>query len=170
MPTVNIRELAADDCRPIAEAFALQGWHRPNTQYSRYLDEQRAGQRTVLVAFRDSDVAGYVTIVWQSAYPPFAERRIPEIVDFNVLIPYRRQGVGSVLMDHAERRIAQRSPIAGIGVGLTPDYGPAHILYTKRGYIPDGRGLMQAGRFLGHGAEAIVDDSLILHLTKPVRG
>jgi hypothetical protein len=69
-------------------------------------------------------------------------------------------------MDAAEHRIAVRSRIAGIGVGLTPDYGPAHILYVKRGYVPDGRGLVQNNQILTFGSLARVDDSLVLHLLK----
>jgi hypothetical protein len=69
-------------------------------------------------------------------------------------------------MDEAEGRIAQRSPKAGIGVGLTADYGPAHILYIKRGYIPDGRSLTKDGRPLGYGEQISVDDRLTLYFTK----
>ncbi len=170
MVTASIRPLVADDCPVISQAFTQQGWQRPVTQYHHYLDEQHAGARTVLVAFVDHDVAGYVTVVRHSPYRPFAEQRIPEIMDFNVLIKYRRQGIGTALMARAEQLIATQSAIAGIGVGLTPDYGAAHILYVKRGYIPDGRGLIQDGRILTHGAQAVVDDTLILHLTKQLPG
>ncbi len=33
----------------------------------------------------------------------------------------QRQGIGSRLLDGAARRIADRAPVAGIGVGLTSD-------------------------------------------------
>ncbi len=72
-------------------------------------------------------------------------------------------------MDQAERRIAERSPVAGIAVGLTADYGPAQVLYLKRGYLLDGRGLFQRGRWLQWGEQATVDDDLVLCLTKPIQ-
>lgn len=162
----TIRNLQASDIPPIAQAFAELGWNKPAAQYERYLDEQTAGDRDVMVAFVAGEFAGYVTIVWASTYPPFGEARIPEIVDFNVLPPFRRRGIGTKLMDEAEQRIAQRSPIAGIGVGMTADYGAAQLLYVLRGYVPDGRGLTSNNRHLQFGDVVTVDDGLALMFTK----
>jgi ribosomal protein S18 acetylase RimI-like enzyme len=169
-----IREISAGDAAVIAEAFRLQGWNKPESQYLCYLDEHRSGKRTVLVAEAGSDqpaleFAGYLTIIWDSEYPPFKAENIPEIVDFNVLIKFRRLGIGSALMDEAERLISMRSPVAGIGVGLPPDYGPAHILYIKRGYIPDGKGLYYEHHHLTYGESCTVNDDLTLMFTKRVR-
>ena len=161
-----LRELIAADCAVIADAFAAQGWNKPLSQYLAYLQESLTGKRQVLVAELAGRFAGYVTILWVSAYPPFAADRIPEIADFNVLIEARRRGIGTALLDAAEARIAARSDLAGIGVGLTADYGAAQILYVKRGYVPDGRGLHQHGRSLQYGDQARVDDDLVLYLTK----
>jgi ribosomal protein S18 acetylase RimI-like enzyme len=163
---IRLHDLAEQDCPVIAMAFTAQGWNKPLAQYRRYFQEQLTGQRDVIVAEVDGQFAGYVTIVWESNYPPFREANIPEVVDFNVLIAYRRHGVGTALMDEAERRIARQSPVAGIGVCLTPDYGPAQILYVRRGYIPDGRGIFQNGRHCRHGDQVTVDDDLALCLTK----
>jgi ribosomal protein S18 acetylase RimI-like enzyme len=110
--------------------------------------------------------AGYVTIRWQSDYAPFREQSIPEIADFNVLPPFRRRGIGTALMDEAERRISERSPMAGIGVGLYADYGAAQRMYVLRGYVPDGHGLSYRGRQVLGGEKVVVDDDLTLHLTK----
>lgn len=161
-----LRELVAADAPVIAAAFAAQGWEKPEAQYRRYFAEQAEGVRLVLVAEVEGAFTGYVTIVWHSHYPPFAAAGIPEIVDFNVLIPYQRRRIGTALMDEAERRIAARAPVAGIGVGMTADYGAAQVLYVKRGYLPDGRGLFQGGHHLRHGELAVVDDDLALYLTK----
>ncbi len=162
-----IRPLEARDVAPIAAAFAALGWDKPASQYERYLQDQKAGRRVVPAAFVDDAFAGYLTVVWESGYPPFREANIPEIQDLNVLPPLRRKGVGTRLMDAAERRIAARGfPIVGIGVGMTPDYGAAQRLYVQRGYVPDGRGLMSEDCFVQHGDVVRVDDGLILHLTK----
>lgn len=169
-----IREISSGDPPLIAEAFRLQGWHKPESQYQQYLEEHRSGKRTVLVAEtglapHEHEFAGYLTIVWESGYPPFAAEHIPEIVDFNVLIKFRRQGIGSALMDEAEKIISERSPFAGIGVGLPPDYGPTHILYVKRGYIPDGKGLFFDHHHLQYGETCIVNDDLALMFTKRLK-
>ena len=169
MGDLCIRLLMAGDIPAIAAAFAALGWHKPATQYERYVAEQRRGERVVPVAFQGGVFAGYVTIVWRSGYPPFQGPGIPEIVDFNVL-PHRRQrGIGSQLLDEAERRIAERSPVAGIGVGLYADYGAAQRLYVQRGYVPDGRGLVSHGRHVAGGETVIVDDGLALYFTKSLR-
>jgi GNAT superfamily N-acetyltransferase len=168
-PAFLIRDLRVADCETISRAFAEQGWDKPVSQYRRYLEESASGARDVLVAELHGGFAGYLTIDWQSGYPSFRATRIPEIVDFNVLMRFRRRGIGSMLMDEAERRVAARSAVVGIGVGLTPDYGAAHILYVKRGYVPDGLGVCSAGTALKWGEIARVDDNLNIYLTKPLR-
>lgn len=170
LPTpLTLRLLHAGDCDRIAAAFAHQGWDKPSAQYARYLHEQDDGAREVWVAEWEGQFAGYVTVVWASDYAPFREAGIPEIVDLNVLQHYQRQGIGSALILRAEKRIGKRSPIAGIGVGLTADYGPAQQLYTHLGYRPDGRGISQHGAPAGHGATVTVDDDLVLYMTRRVK-
>lgn len=165
MSAVVIRLLQPSDIPEISRAFQQIGWDKPANQYERYLDEQNRKLRDVYVAFKDEMFAGYLTICWTSTYPPFREAKIPEIVDFNVLPRFQRQGIGSALMDKAESEIAQVSSIAGIGVGLSPDYGSAQRLYVRRGYIPDGRG-MYKGHYIQHGEQVTVDDNLAIFFTK----
>jgi GNAT superfamily N-acetyltransferase len=90
-------------------------------------------------------------------------------VDFNVLPQYRRQSIGTALMDKAESEISKVSKIAGIGVGMDSDYGAAQRLYVLRGYIPDGRGLYSKGHFPKHGEQVTVDDDLALYFTKELK-
>lgn len=165
---LTIRALRHEDAAVIAAAFAAQGWNKPAAQYERYYAEQCAGERDVLVAEVDGVFVGYVTVVWRSHYQPFCEQAIPEIVDLNVLVAFQRRGIASALLDAAEVRIAARSPVAGIGVGMTADYGAAQMLYVRRGYVPDGQGLASNGRTLHYGDLAIVDDDLALYLTRTV--
>lgn len=164
----RIRLLRVDDILAIAAAFAALGWDKPPAHYRGYLAEQRHGEREVLVAWDGDMFVGYVTVVWNSGYAPFREAAIPEIADFNVLPRVRRQGIGSLLLDEAERRIAEQSHVAGIGVGMTADYGAAQRLYVKRGYLPDGRGIVARGRHVTWGESVVVDDDLVLYFTKTV--
>ena len=120
----------------------------------------------MILAEINGSFAGYLTIKWTSDYLPFRARGIPEIVDFNVLKKFQRKGIGTVLMDEAERRIKERSSFAGIGFGVYEDYGPAQILYVKRNYVPDGRGMMKDALPLKYGERVSVDDSLVLYLIK----
>lgn len=163
---LEIRPLQTQDIQPIADAFAQIGWNKPASQYTHYLAEQDAGMRAVLVALLKGDFAGYLTVVWRSGYAPFREASIPEIVDFNVLPRYRRRQIGTRLMEQAEALIALQSSIAGIGVGMYPDYGAAQRLYVLRGYVPDGRGLTYNAQTLHYGDQVTMDDSLALYFTK----
>lgn len=163
-----IRSLTENDTKCISAAFAAQGWDKPVALYQHYLQEQTDGSRAVFVAEYDGDFAGYVTLVWLSDYPTFRQHNIPEIVDLNVLKYYQRRHIASALLDAAEKRAAERSPVVGLGVGLTSDYGPAQRLYVGRGYIPDGSGAWSHGKVLQYGEHVAVDHSLILYLMRPL--
>ncbi len=167
---LQVRSLEDRDLGQMAEAFRILGWDKPRSQYERYLSEQREGRREVFVAFSDGAFAGYLTINWSPGYPPFREAGIPEIQDFNVLPRFRRARVGTRLMDEAELAVSKRSRVVGIGVGLSPDYGPAQRLYVLRGYVPDGRGLTSHGHPVSCGRAVPVDDGLALYLTKELTG
>lgn len=167
-PKIIIREMTEADCPVISSAFAAQGWDKPVSQYLRYWQESVESKRVNLLAKCDGQFSGYVTIVWESHYPPFRQAEIPEIVDFNVLLKFRRLHIGSALMDEAERRIALRSPLAGLGVCLHVDYGAAQVLYAKRGYLPDGRGVFCHGHYPQYGEQVTIDDDLALYLTRQV--
>jgi ribosomal protein S18 acetylase RimI-like enzyme len=158
MRDLAIRMLKSPHVAPISAAFSDLGWNKPLSQYEIYLSEQQEGISTVF--------AGYVTINWSPSYPPYRAGGIPEIQDLNVLPRFRRQGIGTNLMDQAEPKISERSCVAGIGVGMPPDYGAAQRLYVLRGYVPDGKGLTRYGRPVRQGDEIIVNDGLILYLTK----
>src|SRR5215216_688154 len=164
-----IRPLENKDIPRIAQAFQQLGWNKPASQYERYLAQQEVGVRDVYVAFVQGEFAGYLTICWESSYQPFFVKSIPEIVDFNVLPSFRRMGIGTQLMDKAEREIAKVGPIAGIGVGMTADYGAAQRLYILRGYIPDGLGLHWRDHHVQFGEEVKVDDDLGLYFTKELK-
>jgi GNAT superfamily N-acetyltransferase len=166
---IMIRELEEKDILPIAAAFASIGWNKPVSQYQRYLAEQSEDLRKVFIGFENDVFAGYLTVLWKSNYPLFAAKNIPEINDFNVLPEFRRKGIGTKLMDEAERLVSERSKIVGIGVGLDADYGAAQRLYIKRGYIPDGRGIVWQNRFPKYGEQVTVDDDLNLYFTKILR-
>ncbi|MDQ6421757.1 GNAT family N-acetyltransferase [Paenibacillus sp. LHD-117] len=163
---ITLRELNEQDAATVSNAFREQGWNKPIEQYVRYLDEQRGGRRVSIVAEADGDFAGYVNVIWNSHYPSFREQSIPEINDFNVLIKYRRLGIGTKLMDQAEAVIQERSNVAGIGVGLFSDYGHAQILYAKRGYVPDGKGIHIGDRYASYGDQITINDDVVLYLTK----
>lgn len=162
-----IRTLRTHDVDPLASAFA--NWPMPRALFETYARRVAEGQLDVLVAAVDSQPAGYLLIEPRSSYPPFAAAHIPEIADFNVLHGYRRHGVGTALMDEAERRVARFADVVGLGVGLYADYGTAQRMYVRRGYLPDGAGVVLHGVPVEPGAEITLDDDPVLMFTKQLR-
>lgn len=165
-----MRRLTAEDIGPITDAFAELGWAgKTPGLYRSYLAQQQAGERVVWVEHQDGEFAGYICVVADSDYPPFRQAGIPEIVDLNVLPRFRRRGIGAALLRAAERSAAEHSPVVGIGVGISPDYGSAFRLYVRHGYQPDGRGVAYGGVNVSPGAVIRVDDSAALYLTREIR-
>jgi GNAT superfamily N-acetyltransferase len=166
-----VRLLNAHDPVRLGTAFGALGWPgRTVARYERYLAEQQTGQRVVWVAQHDGATLGYVCVLWRSDYPPFRNAEIPEIVDFNVLPGYRRRGIGTALMDAAEACIAGHSRRAGLGCGLYADYGPALLLYLRRGYLPDARGVTYDRRTVAAGQSIRLDDGAALMMIKDLAG
>jgi len=169
MEDVQIRLMEEGDAEVLPAAFERGGSHKPAATFRRYLADAGVGTRTCLVAMTDGEPAGYVTLNRAPTYPGSAEAKIPEIQDLNVLPRFRRRGIASRLLDQAEAHAALISDFVGIGVGLHPGYNAAQRLYAKRGYIPDGRGVTYRDSYVDEGAQVVLDDDLVLHLTKRVR-
>ncbi|SDD16577.1 GNAT family N-acetyltransferase [Auraticoccus monumenti] len=166
MDGVRLRAMTVDDAAPLSEAFARIGWHKPVELYQRYLAETSTGVRVCVVAEVAGELAGYVTLLWTSDYPPFREAGVPEVCDLNVLPHLRRRGVGAALLGAVEDAAGRRGGTVGLGVGLHPGYGAAQRLYTARGYLPDGRGAVRDHRPVAEGATVPLDDDTCLMLTR----
>ena len=166
---LSIREMEAECAQMISSAFCAIGWNKPQSQYDRYYEKQKAKKRIVLVAFVNGELAGYGNVVWESDYPPFRSRGIPEISDLNVLPCFRRRGIATAIVDRAERTISERSDTVGIGFGLYEDYGAAQRMYVLRGYVPDGRGATYQHESVRGGQRICADDDLVVWLTKHLK-
>ncbi|WP_331831658.1 GNAT family N-acetyltransferase [Orientia tsutsugamushi] len=146
------------------------GWNKPASLFEGYLKEQEAGERIVWMAHVHEQFASYITLKLQSQYPSFKAQRIPEIMDLNVLPVYRKIGIGSLLLDTAEKEAVTRREIVGIGFGLYAGadggYGPAQRLYIKCGYIPDCKGVTYNYQPTKPGNSYPLDDDLVLCVTK----
>lgn len=158
--------LHQDDIASISEAFLRIDKSKTLQLFQTYYKKHETGELCVLVADINNAAIGYLTIYWASPYQPFCRDGIPEIKDVNILPDYRRKGYGNLLLDHAESIISKRSKYAGIGVGLYSDYGPAQRIYARRGYMPDGNGLMYNNEQVKPGRQVIVDDDLTIMLIK----
>jgi GNAT superfamily N-acetyltransferase len=163
---VKIQLLDAKTIPQITAVPSFLNFHAPAPYFEKLLAAQEKGEVVFLVARSANTINGFVYIKWRADYPPFAEQGIPEIRDLRVLAEYRRRGIATALMNEAEKRIFIKSKFAGLGVGLYADYGPAQQMYVRRGYIPDGRGLMHHNQPVLPGRDVFVDDDLLLFFIK----
>lgn len=142
MTPPDIRPMQQSDIETLTGIFA-ERWkvRSARKQFERYWQEHQAGQRVMLLALCDNQIAGYINVLWQAQDKALREANIPEINDLVVLARFRQQGVGVALMRQAEQTVADKGgPIVGLGCGVSPYYGAAQRLYARLGYIPDGRG------------------------------
>ena len=168
---ILIRDMEPGDARIITDGEIAQGWQQSIDKYLTRLKDQAEGRAISLVAEYRGSVAGYVSVYPDSKWGAFAGRGLPEIVDFGVLEKYRRNGVGSALMDAAESIAARYADAVYLGVGLHEGYGSAQRMYVKRGYIPDGSGVWYQGKqCVQYETVCTVDDDLILYFSKKLRG
>lgn len=165
----SIKKLAQTDVNQLFQQFEIANWHKPLSLFEQYYNEQVRGERLIWVAWLENNPVGYITLKWDSLYSPFAEKNIPEIMDFNVLPSYRCLGIGSSLLQIAEETAARKCSVVGLGVGLYSDYGAAQKLYIKKGYIPNGQGISYHYQTLTPGAQTCLDDDLVLWFTKTLK-
>jgi GNAT superfamily N-acetyltransferase len=164
---IGARPISPADASDLQHAFASTPWDRGLRFFEQLAERHEAGARRVWVGLADGRAVAFASLVPESAYPPFRERRIPEIQDLNVGPRFRRLGVASCVLDHAESDAFGRGDAVGIGFGLHAGYAAAQRLYVLRGYVPDGRGVFSRGRFPGEGESVRLDDDLVLYLVKP---
>ena len=158
------------DIERILAQFAAQNDNKPREVWDTYYREQESGERFVVLAEVDGDIAGYVTLYPEAKDAvPFLGKDIPEIKDFHVFKKYQRRGIGSVLMDRIEGIAAGISDTVCLGVGLHSSYGTAQRMYSKRGYIFDGSGVWDGSSPAKPYGMVENGDDLILYMSKKLR-
>ncbi len=164
-----IRRMQKSDAQKITEEEIAQGWDATVEKYEMRLLHQSEGRSAAFVAEYHGNVAGYINLYYHAEKGAFAEQGYPEIVDFGVLEKYRNKGIGSRLMDIAERTASVYSDYVCLGVGLYGGYGSAQRMYVKRGYVFDGSGVWYQDKICEPYAECCNDDDLILYMSKRLK-
>ena len=163
---ILIRDMVKNDAQIITREEIAQGWDQTIEKYELRLRHQASGKSIALVAEYRGNVAGYVNVYLNCGSGPFANQGYPEIVDFGVLEKYRKNGIGTKLMDIAERIAFDYSDVVCLCVGLHSGYGNAQRMYVKRGFIPDGSGVWYRDEVCPQDSECLNDDNLVLYLLK----
>lgn len=164
-----IRDLRQSDAQIITDEEIAQGWHAEVAKYEMRLQHQAEGKSVNLVAEYKGNVAGYINVYPNSEWGSFANKGLPEIVDFGVLAKYRNHGIGSKLMDVAEEVAGKYADVVYLGVGLHYGYGSAQRMYVKHGYIPDGSGVWYKDSVCEQYEDCCNDDDLVLYMSKRLR-
>ena len=162
-----IRSMEEADARIFFDEYTAQGWHPDIAGYRMRLKDQADGKCFALTAVYRGHPAGSVYLYMDVHEGPFKGKGWPIIVDFNVLKKYQRKGIGTRLMDAAERIAGQFADTVCLGVGLCGSYGSAQRMYVKRGYIPDGSGVWYQNKpCIQYETVCTVDDDLVLYLSR----
>ncbi len=166
---IIIRDMVQSDAQIITCEEVAQGWNQTIEKYEMRLQHQAEGKSVALVAEYQGNVAGYINVYPNPETGSFAKQGYPEIVDFGVLEKYRNNGIGSKLMDIAEKIASDYADTVYLGVGLHSGYGSAQRMYVKRGYIPDGSGVWYRDEVCPQYTDCCNDDDLVLYLSKVLR-
>jgi GNAT superfamily N-acetyltransferase len=168
---IELRTLRAEDVARIAATRGGVAWKADDERWNRYLAEQNEGLREVLLADTSDAIVGYASLARGSQNLCFRKAGIPEIRDLVVAEAYRNAGLGTRMVRALEERArAAGHSHVGIGVGLYRDYGTAQRLYSKLGYILDGRGVSYKNADVEPGSLVTVDDDLVIWMVKSLQG
>lgn len=134
--SIEVR-LEEGDRRPFVPLL-LEG-DEDEAMLARYLDEG-----SLLAAYVDGELSGVALVVGQ------------ELMNIAVAAKHRREGLGSLLLEEAERMVAQEWDSIVVGTG---DHSPARAFYEANCYEEYGR---REG-FFDRYARPVVEGGHILH-------
>lgn len=164
---LTIRSVTNADIPKLDQFYATLGKIDDPGYFQECLIRADNGERDFYLAVQEGDIAGYVMLVWRPLYPMFRRLEIPEIQDLNVGPCYRRQGIGTRLVEACENAVFKKGKKdIGIAVGLPASYGAAQRLYMKRGYVPDGAGAIYDGIPVNFGEMKPMDDLYVLKMVR----
>ena len=166
---VLIRTIIETDPKTICKEERAQGWQVNERKYLDRLADNADGKAIALIAEYKGSVAGYINVYINSSWGSFANSGYCQIVDFGVFEKYRCFGIGSKLMDIAEKIASEYADTVYLGVGLHSGYGSAQRMYHKRGYIPDGKGVWYRDKIAEPYEVYCNDDDLNLYYSKKLR-
>ncbi|MCM1022698.1 MAG: bifunctional histidine phosphatase family protein/GNAT family N-acetyltransferase [Prevotella sp.] len=167
---ISLRNLRKTDPEIFAREEVAQGWKDASPEkLEMRLRDNVAGKAVSIAADYEGEPAGYVSVYPYCMWGALGGRGYSEIVDFAVLEKFRKKGVGTALMDIAEKIAGEYSDTVYLGVGLHSGYGAAQRLYIKRGYVPDGSGVWYGDKVCPPYAECANDDELNLYFYKKLR-
>lgn len=162
---LKIRKMKSEDIIGICHASGDDS--EGNKDYlENQIKNQSDGDCTALLALYENEIAGFVFLYYKCRWGGLRNKGIPSVVDLFVLPSFRKQQIGSRLMDVAECLASADNSQIYLDVCLNQEYGDAQRFYIKRGYIPDGKGVYYEQEICPTDAACKNDDELTLCLVK----
>ena len=169
---IEIRQLSERDIVPCAEVFTGENehWIYNERVLRECFEDQERKLLVGWIAYVDDEPAGLVMLRFSTPYIHFTQQGIPEICDMFVLPKFRELGIATQLMSAAEKEAEKLGyKQVGLSVGLHFRFGAAHRMYSKRGFMPDGRGITHDHMHVPPGAVIPIGEHTCLWLVKDLR-
>ena len=145
--------LAQKDEIPELINWFTDNYYHDREQAEKHFADHIDQDGATFVAKENNQLVGYVTV--GISYT----KKIPLIANFYVAEGYRRMGLGTRLLDLAEEYIAKNlGDRVVLWVPILDAFGPAQIMYIKRGYVPDGRGVVTDNTPVKAGDKVTISD------------
>jgi GNAT superfamily N-acetyltransferase len=150
---IQIRPMAQNDIDLIYKGLSGHDISKPRDYVKRCWEENQRIERVTLLAFYESEFVGWGHVLLKRAYL--------KSQNFDVIPPFRKRGIGCILIEALKEKAFARANTIGIGFGLYADYGTAQRLYIKRGFIPDGRGIIYKNMPPGPHFDGVVSGNIL---------
>jgi GNAT superfamily N-acetyltransferase len=167
---VVVRPIARDDL-PVVERHIDQDFGNREKHRLR-LALQEEGRATYLVAWLAGLPVGHALVRWEGAEAEPMHSRLagcPDVEDLFVVPGLRSGGIGSQLLDAAERLVGDRG-CDRIGMSVDVANVRARELYERRGYRDAGLGtFVVGGTWVDRDGSERTWAETCIHLVKPMR-
>ena len=161
---IELREASKDDIPALYALYDCVG-----KKDDGYFEHAFAARAVPVMAYLEGELSGFALLNWHPRYSLYRKLDIPEIQDLNVVPAKRRRGIARAIVEYCEYKAKARGcALMGIAVGVTKDYGPAQIMYSKMGYMPDGNGATYDRQGVQANMTYTLDDDFALMLVKPL--
>jgi ribosomal protein S18 acetylase RimI-like enzyme len=120
--------------------------HVPSWAHPYRIEAHESGYATFLLAWENETPVGYLLIKWNGSDARVVQRhmgRCPELDGITVAEGQRSRGIGTTLIQEAERLVANAGfEAVALAVGI--DNPRAQALYERLGYVDWGHGTFEA--------------------------
>ncbi len=163
---VDVRPLARQELLVVERGLP----YGPPEKHAERLDRQQRGLVVYLIAWHQDQPVGHGLLKWQGADEEHISSvyrgTCPDVEDLLVSEVYRSQGIGTQILQAAERLVRERG-LDRIGLGVDVRNPRARALYERTGYRDAGLGLhSEHGEYLNQAGGVTTWEETCVYLVK----